>query len=244
MAVPYIFATATTTLPLSQLDANFAYFANAMTVSGYDITYTGKQTINSNPGTGGLQFQVTRSGISDGVLIYASDAYAPNASAATMKMGYLSITGRTINATGTINTSGSDYAEYMVKGGDFTIAKGDVCGIDLNGYLTKQFSHAVAFVVKTTSPAFVGGDTWASNLPEDQIEAARANVDRIAFCGQVPVNFQGATPGDFLIPVAGEDDSITVTAVASPTISQYRICIGKVIAIEEDGRARIIVKVS
>lgn len=33
MAVPNIFATATTSIPLSQLDANFAYFANAITVN-------------------------------------------------------------------------------------------------------------------------------------------------------------------------------------------------------------------
>ena len=37
MAVPYTFATATTTLPLSQLDANFAYFGNAITVSAGNV---------------------------------------------------------------------------------------------------------------------------------------------------------------------------------------------------------------
>lgn len=77
-------------------------------------------------------------------------------------------TGRSINAGGTINASGADYAEYMVKDeqcGD--IAKGAICGVTADGLLTDQFDRAVSFVVKSTDPAYVGGDTWGS-LPEPE----------------------------------------------------------------------------
>lgn len=37
MSVPYTFASATTSLPLSQLDANFSYFADAITVSSGNV---------------------------------------------------------------------------------------------------------------------------------------------------------------------------------------------------------------
>jgi hypothetical protein len=68
-------------------------------------------------------------------------------------------------------------------------------------------------------------------------------VDRMAFCGQVPVNVTGATVGDFIIPVQ-DGTGITGQAVSSPTLEQYMSAVGKVIAIEDDGRAKIIVKVA
>ena len=73
-------------------------------------------------------------------------------------------TGRSINAAGTVNQSGADYAEYMTKAGDFIINKGDICGIDVNGKLTNVFANAISFVVKSTNPGLVGGDTWGSHL--------------------------------------------------------------------------------
>jgi hypothetical protein len=179
-------------------------------------------------------------------------------------------TGRSINANGTINASGADYAEYMVKAGDFTIQKGDVCGIDTNGKLTNVFADAVSFVVKSTNPSYVGGDEYFPNavgdrpmLPFDReateeekakhledtakfdaaLEEARQKVDRIAFAGQVPVNVLGAVPGQYIIPV-NDDGNIKGSAVSNPTFEQYQIAVGKIIAIEDDGRARIIVKVA
>lgn len=193
---------------------------------------------------------------------------------------------RSINAAGSLNASGADYAEYMVKDGDFVIAKGDVCGINANGKLTNVFADAVSFVVKSTDPAYVGGDTWfneqapqhpvevtaldenatdqekdkyASDLAvfnsdfqaytsniaswKQRLEAARLPVDRIAFCGQVPVNVQGATPGQFIIAV-NDNGAIKGQAISNPTFEQYQAAVGKVIAVEADGRARIIVKIS
>jgi hypothetical protein len=192
-------------------------------------------------------------------------------------------TGRSINAAGTVNVGGLDYAEYMTKAGNFTVAKGDVVGINAQGKLTNVFADAVSFVVKSTNPSYVGGDVWGNEdsigliNPQEPtqrqaseeleaetdeefairysqyevdketfnvaLETARQLVDRIAFSGQVPVNVLGATSGQYIVPV-NDNGAIKGQAVSNPTFEQYQIAVGKVIAIEADGRARIIVKVA
>ena len=205
-------------------------------------------------------------------------------------MGADNSTSRSINAAGTLNANGTDYAEYMTKAGDFEIAKGDVCGINSDGKLTNIFADAIAFVVKSTDPSFIGGNGWgtenkigkkpveptkrsaevdeegnetqAAETDEDfaarmvqyesdlaefeaKLETERQKVDRIAFSGQVPVNVTGATAGQYIVPVESTG-GITGIAVneADMTLTQYIKSVGKVIAVEEDGRARIIVKVA
>jgi hypothetical protein len=192
------------------------------------------------------------------IFYVASSGTAPSASATAFRIGRNNTTSRSINASGTINASGADYAEYMVKADTLaTINKGDVCGIDVSGKLTTVWADAISFAVKSTDPSYVGGDTWFNEdrpQPEDvsaeeyadfqtRLEAARATVDRIAFSGQVPVNVIGATVGDYIIPVQDET-GIAGQAVSSPTFEQYMSAVGKVIAIEDDGRAKIIVKVA
>jgi hypothetical protein len=103
-----------------------------------------------------------------------------NAAAAPIKVGD-STSGRSINAAGTINAAGADYAEYMTKAGEFELSKGDICGINADGKLTNVFADAVAFVVKSTNPSYVGGDTWGTKetiggIPEQPIQQA-AEVD-------------------------------------------------------------------
>jgi len=176
---------------------------------------------------------------------------APNAAAAIYKVDGDGVTNRSINAGGTVNASGADYAEYMEKSGDFTIAKGDVCGVDANGRLTNVFSDAVTFVVKSTNPSYVGNDSWGIKSltdPDDQytydeVEEIRHRMDRVAFAGQVPVNVTGAIAGQYIVPF-DDNGAIKGMAVSNPTFEQYQSAVGKVIAVEPDGRARIIVKVS
>jgi len=190
-------------------------------------------------------------------------------------------TGRSVNAAGTFNANGGDYAEYIRKKDvDMVINKGDIIGINSNAQLTNVFSESVTFVVKSTDPCLVGCDTWGSDLDmygpkkptelksdaseeeinsynlelqnyetekliwEEQHENARKPYDRIAFCGQVPVNVYNATPGQYIIPKQTDDDTISYELTNTPTFEQYQISIGKVIKIQEDGRAWIIVKIS
>jgi hypothetical protein len=251
--------------------------------------------------------------------VYDADAAGFNAATAVMKIGRINSNSRSINAGGTINASGADYAEYMLKAdGCNAIPKGAIVGINVQGLLTDNLSQAIAFMVKSTNPSYVGGDDWfTEELPplvlpdppvqpepvqpspsereeiktseaaaaawdarraafkasmeafhqetiaherevarlraehdaarvalEQRLEAARQRVDRIAFAGQVPVNVWGAQPGDYIVPVPDADGGITAIPVTSPTFDQYRQSVGRVIAIEADGRARIIVKVS
>ena len=166
-----------------------------------------------------------------------------NGAACGFSLGRNSSTLRSINAGGTVNAAGTDYAEYMVKASSFTVAKGDVVGVNAQGKLTNVFANAIAFVVKSTDPSYVGGDTWGVELEGDELETARQTVDRIAFSGQVPVNVTGATAGQYIIPV-NDNGAIKGQAVSNPTFEQYQIAVGKVIAIESDGRAKIIVKVA
>jgi hypothetical protein len=180
-----------------------------------------------------------------GAVIYNADGGTPNAGNAVLKVWSVGATGRSINAAGTINASGADYAEYMTKASDFVIAKGDVCGIDANGKLTNVYADAVSFVVKSTNPSYVGNDDWGGNYENDAegLEAARQKVDRIAFAGQVPVNVLDATPGQYIVP-ANNNGAIKGVAVSNPSFEQYQAAVGKVIAVENDGRARIIVKIA
>lgn len=72
-------------------------------------------------------------------------------------------------------------------------------------------------------------------------EALRATVDRIAYAGKVPVNVTGANPGDYILPVAAADGSITGQVVKSPDFATYLRCVGIVNSILPDGRAQIAV---
>lgn len=181
-----------------------------------------------------------------------------------------SATNRSINAAGTINASGADYAEYMTKDSDFLAQKGDLLGVLPSGKLTNQFDDAIHFLLKSTNPCMVGGDVWGTDAivgekpkePENateeekaahaaalaaweaRLEAERQKVDRMAFAGQVPVNIQGTTPGDYIIPLRNADGTIGVAAVskADMTFSQYQSAVGRVISILADGRANVIVK--
>jgi hypothetical protein len=233
---PLVFGTNATAR--ARIDAN-GNFLVGQTSGSYNII---SKAVSTEAGAVILSVERQQTSVS-ALLCYGVSQANYNAANAANKMGRDSSTLRSLNAGGTVNASGADYAEYMVKAGDFTIAKGDVCGIDANGKLTNVFADALSFVVKSTDPSYVGGDTWGIDLEGEELEAARQCVDRIAFAGQVPVNVLGASAGQYIVPV-NDNGAIKGEAVSNPTFEQYQIAVGKVIAIEEDGRAKIIVKVA
>ncbi len=185
-------------------------------------------------------------------------------------------TSRSINAAGTINASGTDYAEYMLKAADCgDVAKGQIVGIDATGKVTDKWAAAVAFAIKSTNPSYVGGDTWGTadaigerpvlgprgeDEPdaeymaredafdvdlvsyESDLESARRSVDRIAFSGRVPCNVLGATPGHYIVAMQ-DGAGIKGVSIAAPTLDEYMRAVGRVIAIELDGRAQVVVKI-
>lgn len=246
--------------------------------SGNAITFTDRMTITSGGGVGIGTTSVTGTtklraisvgavqgdplffsdnGVYNSIGLYAAGADGYNGAACVMIMGK-NTNNRTINAGGTINASGNDYAEYMTKAIEDNIAKGDVVGVNENGLLTNIFINAKSFVVKSTDPSYVGGDTWGNvdiigKLPleatdeekaeyEAKLEVARAKVDRIAFSGQVPCNVYNANVGDYIIPI-DDNGKIKGEAITNPTFEQYQLSVGKVWKIMEDGRAWIAVKI-
>lgn len=229
-------ATASNYIVLSDGDGNPRHY----------IDGTGAFTTTGSATQGSLLGAVYSTAYSLNVLQFASaTTQGWNAAGCVISVGKNGGTSRSINAGGTVNVGGLDYAEYMTKAGDFTVAKGDIVGINAEGKLTNVFADAVSFAVKSTNPSYVGGDVWGVNLEDgsEEFEIARQKVDRIAFAGQVPVNVTGATAGQFIVPT-NDNGAIKGEAISNPTFEQYQQAVGKVIAIEQDGRARIIVKVA
>ncbi|API58273.1 hypothetical protein BSL82_02270 [Tardibacter chloracetimidivorans] len=98
-----------------------------------------------------------------GAFFFSHTSGGQSSAATALAIGRNSVTSRSINAGGTINASGADYAEYVKKAlGCGTIMAGQVCGINADGELVDQFDLAHSFVIKSTDPAYVGGDTWGS----------------------------------------------------------------------------------
>ncbi len=130
-------------------------------------------TFQKGSGLGGAILNIANCGT-----FYNCDATGFNGAASAMKLWMNSTTGRSATVAGTINASGADYAEYVRKSlACGTILKGDVCGIDSNGELTRTWADARRYVVKSTDPNLVGGDTWAAHLdprPESPLYAAPA----------------------------------------------------------------------
>ena len=185
-----------------------------------------------------------------------------NAAASILFLRKNTATSRSINAAGTINASGADYAEYEPNDG-LLISKGSIVGFKANGALTLTFAEATRFGVKSTNPSYVGGDSWGGEeavgarptKTEDQtdeefavilasfetaLEAARVGVDRIAYSGKVPCNIVGATPGDYII-AADDSGVIGGVIVTTPTFEQYKNAVGRVNKILPDGRAELAV---
>jgi hypothetical protein len=239
------------------LNATAYHRVNGINASGGDVIFV----VSGYQLSGGTN--------QDSIVVSASsDSAIPNSATSILRVFRHAANQRSINAAGSVNASGLDYAEYMVKAGNFTIVKGDICGVNSEGKLTNVFADSISFVVKSTNPSYVGGDTWHTSVGEapggyndnrteseiaaakvvyDQnLETARNTVDRIAFAGQVPVNVQGTNAGQYIVPITTADGGITGEAKneADLTLVEYMRAVGKVIAIEDDGRALIIVKIS
>ncbi len=79
---------------------------------------------------------------------------------------------------------------------------------------------------------------------EARLEAARQQVDRIAYCGIVPCNVTGATSGHYIVATEGPGDSIVGVSVRRPTEEQWSWVVGRCLRVLPDGRAEIDVMLS
>src|SRR5690606_38137398 len=93
----------------------------------------------------------------------ASGSGGANAANAVLKLGTMATTGRSLNAGGTINQSGADYAEYLHVAEHLwgSVPPGTLLGFRPDGLLTDHYTDVVGpFLVKSTRPGLVGGDAW------------------------------------------------------------------------------------
>ncbi|OEZ50362.1 hypothetical protein JAB1_14770 [Janthinobacterium sp. MP5059B] len=108
-------------------------------------------------------------------------------------------------------------------------------------WIEKQAAYTAALAAHN---AAVQQDVEAMAVFDAALEVERQKVDRIAIAGRVPVNVLGAQPGDYIVPV---QDGAGVTGIpvhqADLTHLQYLQAVGRVISIEPDGRAYVMVKV-
>ncbi|WP_426075162.1 hypothetical protein [Janthinobacterium sp. DSP2-3-3] len=105
----------------------------------------------------------------------------------------------------------------------------------------KQTAYTAALAAHNIA---VQQDAEAMAVFNAALEVERQKVDRIAIAGRVPVNVQGAQPGDYIVPVP---DGVGIKGIsirkADLPNSQYLDAVGRVISIEPDGRAYVMVKV-
>ena len=108
-------------------------------------------------------------------------------------------------------------------------------------WAAKQAAYAAALAAHD---AAVRQDADAMAAFDAALEVERQKVDRIAIAGRVPVNVLGAQPGDYIVPVQ-DGDGIKGIPVRQADLShlQYLQAVGRVISIEPDGRAYVMVKV-
>jgi hypothetical protein len=161
--------------------AGAAFNSNGDTSNNYFMRPGTALYVDAPTATENVQFfGARRSGGETAVAIYtASGGGIGNAAGAPLKVNSNSSTSRSINAQGTINASGADFAEFEYKSafcGD--IAKGAIVGFDANGHLTDRFDDAVWFRVKSTDPSLVGGDTYDQEFRTHSPEPTRPEAPR------------------------------------------------------------------
>src|SRR6185503_15280694 len=159
---------------------------SAQTIKALDFFYAGPAPMEArhgayrNVGMAGEIFWVGRANTTmPCIAMNGSDGLGGWGTAGSvLYVGQNSATLRSINAKGTFNGSGADYAEYMVKCDDCgTVAPGQIVGIDGDGKVTDRWNMAISVTVKSTNPCMVGGDTWAAHLGPRPIAPGREDGD-------------------------------------------------------------------
>ncbi len=78
-------------------------------------------------------------------------------------------TNRSINAGGSINASGADYAEYFYQETPGSLQKGDLVCLSSNGKAEKCNEDGKLIGVVSTNPGYVGNDLYDPNNPDNTI---------------------------------------------------------------------------
>ena len=146
---------------------NAISWTNAMTLDDNGNLSVGNSTLyrsmqsGQNPlSEGAVVFQLYQP-IASNTNFYIVNGSTPNSTATGMGISRHSTTLRSLNAAGTINASGADYAEYEYSN-DINLVKGQIVGFKADGTLTDKYSESIRFAIKSTNPSIVGGDIWGT----------------------------------------------------------------------------------
>jgi hypothetical protein len=166
-------AAATPRLTITDTSATFAgrFVTGGGPAQTYDLIY------QPTAGVADATF-VILDAVGANVAFFGTSAAGYNAAACTLRMGKNNTTGRTINAGGTINASGADFAEYreLIPALYNNTSAGDLLGYNSEGLLTNIFADVTGrFCIKSTSPAYVGNDIWGD---EDAIGSLPIKPDQ------------------------------------------------------------------
>jgi hypothetical protein len=146
---------------------------------------------------GGLLFQVQDGLSRAAIAAYGNiDGILPNGTGCALAVREQTGTGRSINASGTINASGADYAEYFYQEAPGSLKKGDVVCLASDGKVKKSSTTEQLIGVVSTKPGVVGNDVFDQNNPDETV--------LVGLVGQVPVNTTTENgviqTGDYLTP--------------------------------------------
>ncbi|WP_125458856.1 hypothetical protein [Sphingomonas koreensis] len=186
---------------------------------------TGNQHTVSKAVAEGVTILQVDNAASDAALFFGATGTGGSSAASALRLRANSVTGRSLNAGGTINASGADFAEYISKAADCgLIEKGDVCGIDADGKLTTSWIAAHSFVIKSLEPGFVGGDKWWQTVglrPQPPAPIGAAPVAPIApepFADPEPMQGEDETESAFALR---RNVWFSAAAFAAAALAQY-----------------------
>ena len=111
--------------------------------------------------------------------IYAASRTGANSSATALVVNANNSTGRSINASGTINASGADYAEYFYQDHPGTLSAGALTSLNrLTGKAELARPGHPLIGIVSTQPGFVGNDLYDKHHPD--------GTALVGLTGQVP----------------------------------------------------------
>lgn len=149
-----------------EIDSNGNLSVNAVAGNGYHVI---AKNVNNDAGVRvlatGTVSSVGGTYTNSSIVSYAVSGTGANSANCALVVQKDFNTSRSVNAAGTLNASGADYAEYrqLVASLYGQVAKGALLGYDANGLMTNVFANVVGRVLpKSTAPSYVGNDTWGT----------------------------------------------------------------------------------
>lgn len=218
-------------------------WTNAMTLDasgnlsvGNSILYRSMQSGQNPLSEGTVVFQLYQP-IAGNTYFYIVNGSSQNSAATGMGIARHSTTLRSINAAGTINASGADYAEYEYSN-NIILVKGQIVGFKADGTLTDKYSESIRFAIKSTNPSIVGGDTWGieeivGKRPEKPVKSEEMTDEEFAELEEL----YELELADFEVRLEVERQKVDRIAYAGKVpVNVYGAVAGQyVIAVEKDG---------